>query len=115
MPEHVQHTVLWLIPVAPLIAAVVTAFFGPKLLKQYRHLPCWFGLAVAMVCAYVVFFSLVPAGFKEGGSVPAIATGYQWIDAGGFNIRTDIRADAMSGMMLAMVTTVSLLVAVFAA
>jgi NADH-quinone oxidoreductase subunit L len=115
MPENVQHIVLWLIPVAPLVAAVVTALLGPKVFKQYSHLPCWFGLAVAMVCAYVVFFSLVPAGFKEAGSVPAIATGYQWIDAGGFNIRTDIRADAMSGMMLAMVTTVSLLVSVFAA
>src|SRR5262249_37196962 len=76
---------------------------------------CWLGLAVAMVCAYVVFFSLVPAGFKEDGSKPAIATGYQWIDAGGFNVRTDIRADSMSGLMLAMVATVSLLVAVFAA
>src|SRR5436190_2041194 len=115
MPENVQHIVLWLIPVAPVVAAVVTALFGPKLLKQQSHLPCWFGLAVAMVCAYVVLFSLVPSGFKDAGSVPAIASGYQWIDAGGFSIRSDIRADAMSGLMLAMVTTVSLLVAVFAA
>ena len=68
-----------------------------------------------MVCAYVLLFSIVPAGFHEHGSAPAIASGYQWIDVGGFNVRTDIRADAMSGMMLAMVTTVSLLVAVFAA
>jgi NADH-quinone oxidoreductase subunit L len=115
MPENVQHIVLWLIPVAPLMAAVVTAAFGPAVLRHRSHLPCWFGLAVAMVCAWVVLFSLVPAGFKEAGSVPAIASGYQWIDAGGLDVRTDIRADAMSGMMLAMVTTVSLLVAVFAA
>src|SRR3954467_2264505 len=115
MPESVQHFVLGLIPVAPLVAAIVTAFMGPRVLRQRSHLPCWFGLAVAMVCAWVVLFSLVPAGFKEAGSVPAIASGYQWIDAGGFNVRTDIRADAMSGLMLAMVTTVSLLVAVFAA
>ena len=115
MPEHVQHLVLWLIPAAPLVAAVVTALFGPKLFKQHSHLPCWLGLAVAMVCAYIVCFSLVPAGFGEHENTPVIATGYQWIDAGGFNVRTDIRADAMSGMMLAMVTTVSLLVSVFAA
>src|SRR6266550_3879296 len=115
MPEHVQQFVLWLIPIAPLAAAVVTAFFGPAVLRHRSHLPTWFGLAVAMVCAWVVLFSLVPAGFKETGSVPAIASGYQWIDAGGFSIRSDIRADAMSGLMLAMVTTVSLLVAVFAA
>ena len=115
MPEHVQQIVLWLIPAAPLAAAVVTAFFGPRVLRQRSHLPCWFGLAVAMVCAFVVLFSLLPARFKEAGSVPAIASGYEWIDAGGFSVRTDIRADAMSGLMLAMVTSVSLLVAVFAA
>src|SRR4051812_19737972 len=115
MPEHVQQIVLWLIPVAPLVAAVVTALFGPAVLRQRSHLPCWFGLAVSMVCALVVLFSVLPGGFKETGSTPAIASGYQWIDAGGFSIRTDIRADAMSGLMLAMVTTVSLLVAVFAA
>jgi NADH-quinone oxidoreductase subunit L len=115
MPDHVQQIVLWLIPVAPLVAAVVTALFGPAVLRQRSHLPCWFGLAVSMVCALVVLFSVLPTGFKESGSVPAIASGYQWIDAGGFNIRSDIRADAMSGLMLAMVTTVSLLVAVFAA
>src|SRR6476661_10934495 len=115
MPEYVQQIVLWLIPAAPLVAAVVTALFGPKVLRQLSHLPCWFGLALAMVCAYILLFSILPAGFKETGSAPAIASGYQWIDAGGFNIRTDIRADAMSGLMLAMVTTVSLLVAVFAA
>src|SRR3954466_10976732 len=115
MPEHIQQAVLWLIPVAPLVAAVVTALFGPAVFRHRSHLPCWFGLAVSMVCALVVLFSVLPAGFKESGSVPAIASGYQWIDVGGFEVRTDIRADAMSGMMLAMVTTVSLLVSVFAA
>src|SRR3954449_370998 len=115
MPEHVQQIVLWLNPVAPLVAAVVTALIGPTVLRQRSHLPCWFGLAVAMVCANVVLFSVLPAGFTETGSTPAIASGYQWIDAGGFTVRTDIRADAMSGLMLAMVTSVSFLVAVFAA
>jgi NADH-quinone oxidoreductase subunit L len=115
MPEHVQHLVLWLIPVAPLAAAVIAAVFGPKVLGQRSHLPCWFGLAVAMVCAYVTLFSLVPAGFGEHGSTPVIATGYQLMDVGGMDVRVDIRADAMTAIMLAMVTTVSLLVAVFAA
>src|SRR4029078_4668108 len=115
MPDSGQHLVLWLIPVAPLAAAVVTAFFGPKVLRQRSHLPCWFGLAVSMVCAYVLLFSIVPAGFTEHGGTAAVASGYQWIDVGGINVRTDIRADAMTALMLAMVTTVSLLVAVFAA
>src|SRR5436189_205724 len=56
MPEHVQQIVLWLIPVAPLVAAVVTALFGPAVLRQRSHWPCWFGLAVSMACALVVLY-----------------------------------------------------------
>src|SRR6266480_424053 len=115
MPESVQHVVLWLIPVAPLVAAVLTAIFGPKILRRRSHLPCWFGLAVASVCAFVVLFFIVPGGFSPQGNSPAVASGYQWMDVGGIDVRVDIRADAMTALMLAMVTTVSLLVAVFAA
>ena len=35
MSEDIQHIVLWLIPAAPLLAAIVTALLGPKLLR-YR-------------------------------------------------------------------------------
>jgi NADH-quinone oxidoreductase subunit L len=115
MPDSVQHLVLWLIPVMPLAAAVITAFLGPGALRQRSHLPCWFALAVAMVCAYVVLFSIVPAGFGEQGSTAAVAAGYQLMNVGGMDVRVDIRADAITAIMLAMVTTVSLLVSVFAA
>ena len=115
MPEYVQHLVMWLIPLAPLAAAVVTAFFGPMAIREKSHLPCWFGLAVAAVCAYVLLFSIVPAGFSEQGNTAVVAPGYQWIDVGGLHVGLDLRADAMTAMMLSMVTTVSLLVAVFAA
>ncbi len=115
MPESVQSTVLWLIPIAPLTAAIVTAIFGPKILRQRSHLPCWFGLAVAMACAYVVLFFIVPGGFTADGSTPVRASGYQWIQIGGIDVGVQIRADAMTAIMLAMVTTVSLLVAVYSA
>jgi NADH-quinone oxidoreductase subunit L len=114
MPDSVQQLLLWLIPIAPLAAAVVTALFGPMVLRQRSHLPCWFGLAVSTVCSFVLVFSIMPEGFDEGGS-SVIATGYQWLDVGGMNVRVDIRADAMAALMLVMVTSVSLLVAVFAA
>ncbi len=115
MPENVQHIVMWLIPLAPLAAAIVTALLGPGGMREKSHLPCWFGLAVAVVCAYVLLWSIVPAGFAEGGSAAVVAPGYQWLDIGGMNIKLDLRADAMTAIMLSMVTLVSLLVSVFAA
>src|SRR5258705_112343 len=73
MPEHVQQIVLWLIPAAPLVAAVVTAAFGPAVLRHRSHLPCLLGLAFAMVCAFVLLVSILPAGLKESGSAAAAA------------------------------------------
>ena len=98
MPENLQHLVMWLIPLAPLAAAIVTALLGPQGLREKSHLPCWFGLAVAVVCAYVLLFSIVPAGFSEHGSTAIVAPGYQWIDVGGMDVRMDLRADAMTAI-----------------
>src|SRR6478736_4941982 len=115
MPENVQHFVMWLIPLAPLAAAIVTALLGPGGMREKSHLPCWFGLAVSAVCAYVLLFSIVPSGFSAEGSSAIVAPGYQWLDIGGMNVKLDLRADAMTAIMLSMVTAVSLLVSVFAA
>ena len=43
MNESTRQLILWLIPGAPLAAAVVTALVGPKLLRERSHLPCWIG------------------------------------------------------------------------
>ncbi len=115
MPENVQHLVMWLIPLAPLAAAIVTAVLGPNGLREKSHLPCWFGLAVAFVCAYVLLFSIVPTGFSDQGSATIVASGYEWTNIGGMEVRVDLRADAITAIMLSMVTIVSLLVAVYAA
>jgi NADH-quinone oxidoreductase subunit L len=113
MSESTQKLALWLIPLAPLVAAIVTAAFGPKVLRERSHWPCWIGLATATVCSFILLFQIGPTHFDEH-SVP-IATGFEWINVGGMDVAVSLRADAMTSIMLAMVTFVSMLVAVFAA
>jgi NADH-quinone oxidoreductase subunit L len=113
MSETTQQFVLWLIPLAPLVAAGVTAVLGPKLLRERSHWPCWIALAVSTVCSMLLLFVIGPRHFAEH-STP-IAMGFQWIEIGGMNVAVTLRADAMTSIMLAMVTFVSFLVAVFAA
>jgi NADH-quinone oxidoreductase subunit L len=116
MSEATINTILWLIPVGPLAAAIVIALLGPKKLGQSSHLPCWIGLALSSVCALVLWASIVPGKFTEDGSSTAVlATGFRWLDIGGMTIDVNLRADAMSALMLTMVTTVSTLVSIFAA
>ena len=115
MSESMRQLVLWLIPAAPLASAVVTAFLGAKVLRARSHLPCWLALAVSALCALLLVFAILPPHFAEHGGGTVVAAGYEWISTGSLSVRVDLRADAMTGLMLAMVTTVSLLVSIFAA
>ena len=131
MSEEVQQLVLWLIPVAPLLAAVVTALLGPKLLRGKSHLPCWSALAVSFVCSLILLLKVLPSVASpepvEASAVAAarvkqptgaanpqvIAFGYEWIKVGSISANIELRADAITAIMLSMVTGVSLLVAMF--
>ena len=72
MSEEVQQLVLWLIPVAPLLAAVVTALLGPKLLRGKSHLPCWSALAVSFVCSLILLVKILPAAPASESHVATI-------------------------------------------
>ncbi|SFJ36387.1 NADH-quinone oxidoreductase subunit L [Planctomicrobium piriforme] len=109
------HTVLWLIPLAPLTAAAFIALLGPKVLHEKSHIPCILALLTSFVCSLILLCDIVPRGFGEHGHDPAaIATGYDFLTIGQVSARIDLRADAMTAIMLSMVTGVSSLVAIFA-
>ncbi len=116
MSENAIQTILWLIPGAPLAAAIVIALLGPKFLRERSHWPCWIGLGVAAACALTLWYSIVPDQFTgEHESNAVIAAGFRWLNAGTLSIDMNLRADAISALMLTMVTTVSMLVSIFAA
>ena len=142
MNERITYC-LTLIPALPLLAAVVTAVLGPKLLKSFSHIPVIVALAGACVCSLL----LISEVNREQSSLPPdqphpgfeqVVTLWNWatvpaayeLPAGGpnlpdsadrdagwrdFRIDVSLRADALTAMMLGMVTFVSTLVAVFAA
>ena len=106
MSESVTRLLLILVPAAPLAAAVLTALAGPSLPRNRSHWPCVMALAVSLVAS---------AGLLLGGvaSSPVVEAGYRWLSVGGFDVSIDLRADAMTALMLVTVTFVSLLVAIY--
>lgn len=122
MSEEIQQLVLWLIPVAPLASAVITALLGPKLLRYKSHLPCWSALAVSFVCSLILLLKILPstgsvateAGDAATFSGPQIlVSGYEWLNVGDLHANIELRADSITAIMLTMVTGVSLLVSMF--
>src|SRR5262249_18276510 len=95
---------LWLIPCMPLAASVLTPILGPRL-RGKSHWPCVIALGFA------VFYSVILLGEVprvEHGVV--LNSGFEWGDTGGLAIRANLRADALTAVMLLTVTFVSLLV-----
>jgi NADH:ubiquinone oxidoreductase subunit 5 (subunit L)/multisubunit Na+/H+ antiporter MnhA subunit len=45
---------LTIVPALPLLAAVVVAVLGPKVLRAYSHLPVIFALAGSCICSLIL-------------------------------------------------------------
>ena len=143
MLQWLTDNAIWLIPAAPLAAAVWVGTVGQFVRRDAAHRPVVLALVVSMLAALYLWVAVVPQTFPaesehEGEHHAAAATAvkyrvYEWIDVGGssstrfagnaelqrdlggMKVAVELRADAMSALMLVMVTSVSLLVAIFAA
>jgi NADH-quinone oxidoreductase subunit L len=112
---------LWLIPALPLLAAVLTAFFGPKLLREQSHWPCVLATVASCVLSVFVFLAIYNASPGEGTEhiAPTLRTYYTWFEVGNpgepghVNVGFSLRADSLTALMLLTVTFVSSLIVIY--
>jgi NADH-quinone oxidoreductase subunit L len=95
-----------LVPLAPLLGAVVVGLFGPKLGRAASHWLCILGVAVAMVASYFIWAD-VNAGHVFNGDV------YTWLQSGTLKISIGFLVDPLTATMMLVVTFVSLMVHVY--
>ena len=127
MSETLQAASLWLIPACPLAAAILVGLFGKSLFRCGGHRVVIAALVVSCLLSLGRLGAVAAAGSKptqktspvagEAAAHPEraepMARGFDWITIGGLNIRADVQVDALSAVLLAMVTFVSLLVAIY--
>jgi proton-translocating NADH-quinone oxidoreductase chain L len=99
---------LWLIPVLPLAAAVLTAFLGPTLLRRQSHWPC----ILASVASCVLSLAALSAvgGLEKGETFRRY---YTWFQAGNVDVGFTLRLDALTAVMLVTVTFVGSLIVIY--
>jgi NADH-quinone oxidoreductase subunit L len=127
MSETIQAASIWLIPACPLAAAILVALFGKSVFRCGGHRVVIAALVVSCLLSLVRLGAVATAAKPAENSSPAageaaphpertgpIASGFDWITIGRLNIRADVQIDALSAVMLAMVTFVSTLVAIYA-
>jgi NADH-quinone oxidoreductase subunit L len=98
---------MWLIPSLPLLAAVATAFLGPRFFRQASHWPCVAGVAGAFLLSIGLFISVLNQKHA------LLASYYTWFQAGLVDVGFNLRADGLTAIMLVTVTFVSTLIAIY--
>lgn len=136
--DSTLRTTLLLIPAAPLASALFTAVFGARLLGKNSHWPTILAILFSCVCS-LSLVAKVADRQHDAESFEQVVTLWRWADVTDayaqpavaateaasasdasatlrdFQIDVTLRADALTAMMLAMVTFISTLVAIFAA
>jgi NADH-quinone oxidoreductase subunit L len=112
---------LWLIPALPLAAAVLTAFLGPKVLRRYSHWPCILATLTSCVLSVLVLTAVAQAPAEDSYRVEAY---YPWFQVAvgtplavgtpqPVDVGFTLRADALSSIMLVMITFVGTFIAIY--
>ena len=108
-----------LIPLFPLLACLVTVLFGAKVLREKSHWPAILGCGASFLSAITLLYFVssdeyFPQPFR---TIPI----YTWMHLTGsdpaspvLDISIALRVDSLSATMLAMVTFISTLVAIYA-
>ncbi len=106
---NTDYYLAWLIPIAPLVAAIVAGFAAFCNRGQtWAHLPTWAGIFVS-ACATTLVTMRVDAN-----GLGTIYSGYDWLDIGRVTVAIALQMDSICLTELLVVTWVSLLVAIYA-
>src|SRR5262245_27794577 len=132
MDDTIRNCLI-LIPALPLAAAVLVALLGSKVLRGQAHWPVVLALVGSLVGSLILLREVGQQGTTPGG-FEKVVTLWTWAHVGGaydlkqnpptveaadagwrdFRVEIVLRADALTAIMLSMVTFVSTLVAVYA-
>ena len=100
---------IWLIPLLPFVAFLVTLLFGKWFIKGASH---WLPIA-----AMAGSFGLSVVAFLQtrGMEQPAVVELWSWFSVGSFKVPISLQLDQLSAVMLLVVTGIGLLIFIYSA
>jgi NADH-quinone oxidoreductase subunit L len=99
-------TLYLLVPLAPLLGAIIAGLFGKQIGRTGAHCVAIAGVLISFIIS-VVIFQDVQAGNTFNGAV------YTWMQAGGVNFEVGFLIDKLTVVMMLVVTFVSLMVHIY--
>ena len=101
-----MQTLYLIVPLAPLIGAVLAGLLGWAIGRTASHILTIAGVAVSLVASWLIFQDVLE-GHTYNGSV------YTWMTSGGIRFEIGFLIDRLTTMMMLVVTFVSLMVHIY--
>jgi len=98
-----EHLIVFL----PLIASIVSGFFGKRIGDRSSEILTSFFVSVSAILSLIIFYKVLAYNYNNN---VVIAT---WINSGSLNVNWSINVDALSSVMLVVVTLISAIVHVY--
>jgi NADH-quinone oxidoreductase subunit L len=106
----------YLIPLFPLIGAVISGFFGALWLKGRSHWPIWIGVGLSALMSVGLLLATVNNAHGAGGHMVGEGVRwYTWIQTGTFRADAGAWLDPLTAVMLTVVCVIGFFICVFAA
>ncbi len=97
----------YLILFSPLIGSIISGFFGKLIGDKACQILTSFFVSISAILSLVIFFKVINDGYSHN---LIIAT---WINSGSLDVNWSINIDALSSVMLVVVTLISALVHIY--
>src|SRR6195952_5354686 len=107
MSANISLSTLVLVPVAPLVGAIVAGLFGKQIGRANAHRVTILGVLISFLISAWTLYAVAYEGFHFSGTV------YEWMNAGGLKMEVGFLIDGLTAMMMCVVTFVSLMVHVY--
>jgi NADH-quinone oxidoreductase subunit L len=95
-----------LVPLAPLVGAIVVGLWGDRLGRALSHWICILGVAVSMAASAMILRDVI-SGNTFNGDI------YVWMTSGGIKFAIGFLIDPLTALMMTVVTFVSLMVHIY--
>lgn len=102
-----NQTLLLSIVLAPLFGSIIAGLFGKQVGRVWAHRVAVYGVAIAFVLSVWVLKLVAMDGETYNQQV------YQWLQSGSLSLEVGFMVDALTAMMMVVVTFVSLMVHIY--
>jgi len=97
----------YLIIFLPLIGAIISGFFGNFLGSRNSEILTSLFVSISSIFSFLIFYKVFNDGYTNNLDI------FTWISSGTFNVNWSIKIDALSSVMLVVVTLVSSIVHIY--